>query len=230
MFNVFVHLLLVGLRIKAVQLLKVKILRISICCPCLNVFSFIFLLTDAECNGSTSSRPLLRPSLIGSGAGGVSTPSNHNSILKPASLGNPFAKAADVSDESPVSNHRSGEADAKPTPSGFLMPSRLNHVAKHPDSSSAPPAAGEEGGCSSPQPAESTPAAGTSLAALAKPTMPSVATNSNPFSVASASIGFVFGQKLHERVTVNLNTTGPPGGTCDNLIIQSRNLAQTRHR
>ena len=56
MFKVFVHLLLVGLRIKAVQLLKVKILRISICSPCLNVFSFIFFYWQMR-NATDQHRP-----------------------------------------------------------------------------------------------------------------------------------------------------------------------------
>ena len=120
----------------------------SLCC--------LLKFADApECNGaSTSSKPLLRPSLIGAAslassgsvAAAASTasvaaapvaaaPANQSSILKPAVLSNPFCnkltEAANTDDATATTSAATASDNpitekAAPTTS-FLQPSRLNH-------------------------------------------------------------------------------------------------------
>nr|CAG4641736.1 EOG090X078K [Eurycercus lamellatus] len=164
----------------------------------------------AECNGS-SSKPLLRPSLIGS-----QSSSTHSSILKPATLvsSNPFSRAVDVSgDESPTTLQPSGlrrnsTADAEPSSSSsskqpFLLPSRLNHVAAGGLSPTAPASAAEDGEAGGSE--MKIPVLSNSEAPI--PPAVSNLSTANLFSTAvtsgsssAACNNFVFGQKLHERV------------------------------
>nr|CAG4648680.1 EOG090X078K [Polyphemus pediculus] len=151
----------------------------------------------SDCNGS-SSRPLLRPSLIGTGGGGgggggaaSSAFQNHNSILKPAVLSNPFTNPVDVLDDDSLqtgttttSTSHQPPADAAKTGSSFLLPPRLKD----------PETAVEEGQVTS-----------TSCSGSSTDSTTTAASSSNLFSIPSApSSSFVFGQKLHERVA-NLN-------------------------
>lgn len=176
-------------------------------------------LDASDCNGS-SSKPLLRPSLIGSGSSFASsgTPPNH-SVLKPATLGNPFARAVDlgVDDSSTTtqqvgSSRRGSETDPTESKQSLLVPSRLN--VNTAGSSPTAPAAACEGN-------EESPEMSTNQAVL-DPVVPSAAprpslTSGSLFSttVTSATVSsvaapptptscanFVFGQKLHERVAV----------------------------
>lgn len=194
-------------------------------CVCVYIYS-----DSAECNGSSSSRPLLRPSLIGTPSS--SSPSSH-SILKPSTLlsggtgggsstgmttnSNPFLRAVDVldDDDAPsVDGRRNPPSSGK---SSVLLPSRLNHVSAASGSPlSAAGAAGETdgeaGGSSSAVSTVPTP----SVPALQPSSLLSGGSGSsgNLFSMAVAGSGangpapapvstnFVFGQKLYERVAV----------------------------
>nr|SVE82524.1 EOG090X078K [Daphnia magna] len=188
----------------------------------------------ADFNGP-SSKPLLRPSLIGSGSSFASsgTLQNH-SILKPATLGNPFSRAVELADEDsstttvqqPVSQRNLGTdtAESKPT---LLIPSRLNSVSAVGSSPTAPAAASEgsdEGSEVSGisvvpdlAPSESVvPLAiprpsltSSSLFSTTVTSVTSVATTPTP-ATPTACANFVFGQKLHERVAnPNHTSTGP---------------------
>lgn len=177
-------------------------------------------LDASDCNGS-SSKPLLRPSFIGTGSSFASsgTSQNHSSILKPATLGNPFARAVDIEDSpTTAATERRGSAaetaEAKPT---LLVPSRLN-VSAIGASPTAPAAASEcsdDGSELAAIPAASDQAVAEPVVPSAVPrpsltsgslfsttvTSASVATNPAP-PTPTACANFVFGQKLHERVAV----------------------------
>lgn len=178
--------------------------------------TYRFVVVDAsDCNGS-SSKPLLRPSFIGTGFASSGTSQNHSSILKPATLGNPFARAVDIEDSpSATASERRGSgaetAESKPT---LLMPSRLN-VSAIGASPTAPAAASE---CSD-EGSELAAIPASSDQAVTEPVVPSAAprpslTSGSLFSTAvtsaatpapptpTACTNFVFGQKLHERVAV----------------------------
>ncbi|XP_057372554.1 ran-binding protein 3-like isoform X2 [Daphnia carinata] len=188
----------------------------------------------ADFNG-TSSKPLLRPSLIGSGSSFASTGTSQNhSILKPATLGNPFSRAVELADEDssippvqhpvPQRNLGTDTAESKPT---VLVPSRLNSVSAEGSSPTAPAAASEGsdegselGGTSvAPDiaPTESVvPSAiprpsltSTSLFSTTVTSATSVATNPAP-PTPTACANFVFGQKLHERVANPNHTSTEP--------------------
>ncbi|KZS03320.1 Ran-binding protein [Daphnia magna] len=188
----------------------------------------------ADFNGP-SSKPLLRPSLIGSGSSFASSGTSQNhSILKPATLGNPFSRAVELADEDsstttvqqPVSQRDLGTdtAESKPT---LLIPSRLNSVSAVGSSPTAPAAASEgsdEGSEVSGisvvpdlAPSESVvPSAiprpsltSSSLFSTTVTSVTSVATTPTP-ATPTACANFVFGQKLHERVAnPNHTSTGP---------------------
>nr|CAG4637051.1 EOG090X078K [Ceriodaphnia reticulata]SVE72970.1 EOG090X078K [Ceriodaphnia reticulata] len=180
-----------------------------------------------DCNGS-SSKPLLRPSLIGTGSSFASsgTSQNHSSILKPATLGNPFARAVDIEDSPTTTTGRRGSAPeaAEPKPT-LLVPSRLN-VSAIGASPTAPAAASE---CSD-DGSELAAVPATSDQVVAEPIVPSavprpsltsgslfstrvtstsVATNPAP-PTPTACANFVFGQKLHERVANPNHTSTEP--------------------
>ena len=149
---------------------------------------------------------ILRPSMIG-GSGGSSS-ANHGSIFKAASICNPFTKPVDVSVDLDGADASGAPEAAKVGRSSFLMPSRLNHVtssAVSTSSASTPPES------AAPAPDD---AGGSSRAPHADPppsiigSMASVGGAGHFFGGGAAAAGtggaggFVFGQKLHERVAV----------------------------
>lgn len=143
-----------------------------------------------------------------------------SSILKPTTLGNPFARPVDVgTDESVPSaaqSHR--KTDDEPTTGkanasgGFLMPSRLNHVTPSHATSTTSTDAREASAVDGEQPPPDAAASSTStisssssssLADLTKSaSLPTSNLFSSSTSAAASCGGFVFGQKLHERVAV----------------------------
>nr|SVE73591.1 EOG090X078K [Daphnia atkinsoni] len=178
-------------------------------------------------NGS-SSKPLLRPSLIGSGSSFASSGASQNhSILKPATLGNPFSRAVDVDDENsatvhqPASQGNSGTdtAESKPT---LLIPSRLNNVSGIGSSATAPAAASEGSDEGTEVATDLAPADSVIPSAIPRPSLTSgslfsttvtsvtsVATTPTP-ATPTACANFVFGQKLHERVANPNHTSAEP--------------------
>nr|SVE70458.1 EOG090X078K [Daphnia similis]SVE71082.1 EOG090X078K [Daphnia similis]SVE71713.1 EOG090X078K [Daphnia similis]SVE72343.1 EOG090X078K [Daphnia similis] len=190
----------------------------------------------ADFNGP-SSKPLLRPSLIGSGSGSSfasSGTSLNHSILKPATLGNPFSRAVELAgDDSstttvqqPVFQRNLGTdtAESKPT---LLIPSRLNSVSAVGSSPTAPAAAsegsdeGSELGGTSVTP-DLAPTESVVPSAIPRPSLTpgslfstivtsvtSVATTPTP-ATPTACANFVFGQKLHERVANPNHTSTEP--------------------
>nr|SVE76419.1 EOG090X078K [Daphnia longispina] len=187
----------------------------------------------SDCNGS-SSKPLLRPSLIGTGSSFTSSgTSQSHSILKPATLGNPFSRAVDLPiEDSPTTaaqqsgSRRHSGTDANESKSTLLIPSRLNNVSAIGSSQTAPAAAGEgsdEASELATIPDSSDTAAADSVipSAVQRPSLtsgslfsttvtsvPSVANPAPPTPTACAN--FVFGQKLHERVANPNHTSAEP--------------------
>lgn len=140
------------------------------------------------------------------GSGTPSSFSSSHSILKPSSLGNPFARAVDL-EESPITKEASKKDVTKPS---FLMPSRLNLAT--PDSSTAPAAASENGNGSGAEKSPDPPASTTVTVPLSTGNLFAAAITTTTTAPAATSCNFVFGQKLHERVEV-LNHPFP---TCYN--------------
>ncbi|XP_046653011.1 ran-binding protein 3-like isoform X2 [Daphnia pulicaria] len=183
----------------------------------------------SECNGS--SKPLLRPSLIGTGNSFTSSGNSQNhSILKPATLGNPFSRAVDFSvEESPTAQQpgprRDSGTDATETKPTLLIPSRLNNVSAVGASSNARAGEGsDEASELATIPATLSDAAAAesvipsavprpsltsgSLFSTTVTSVPSVANPAPPTPTACAN--FVFGQKLHERVANPNHTSTEP--------------------
>ena len=195
-------------------------------------------LDASDCNGS-SSKPVLRPSLIGTGSSFTSSgTSQSHSILKPATLGNPFSRAVDLPiEDSPTTaaqqsgSRRHSGTDANESKSTLLIPSRLNNVSAIGSSQTAPAAAGEgsdEASELATIPDSSDTAAAESVipsavqrpsltsASLFSTTVTSVPSVGNPAPpTPTACANFVFGQKLHERVAVRILFLS----TCWNLKI-----------
>nr|SVE75159.1 EOG090X078K [Daphnia dolichocephala] len=186
----------------------------------------------ADCNGS-SSKPLLRPSLIATGSSVASSVvSQSHSILKPATLGNPFLRAVDLSaDDSPASQTSASRldsgTDSAESKSTLLIPSRLNNVSGVGSSPTAPAAASEgsdEGSdvAAIPVAPDQARAASAVCPAVPRPSptsgnlfsstvtsLTSVATTPAP-PTPTACANFVFGQKLHERVANPNHTSKEP--------------------
>nr|CAG4649373.1 EOG090X078K [Scapholeberis mucronata]SVE93652.1 EOG090X078K [Scapholeberis mucronata] len=190
----------------------------------------------SDCNGS-SSKPLLRPSLIGSGSPSPSFPSSgaasNHSILKPATLGNPFARAVDLPvDDSPTHPASGARRASEPVSSNeskpsLLLPSRLN-VGSSPTGPAAACEGNEETSETAIIPAAALmdPVADVDdavpppvVAAVPRPSL----TSNNLFSTTVTSVtshpapptptacaNFVFGQKLHERVANPNHTSSEP--------------------